>query len=206
MSPSRPSVRPVSRPSKLADITVPLVDLPVVLTPCRPPPQPSIVPRLPPRPTKGQAREDLGVPGWTKWRGIIPAAYPRTFPGALGELNRESQPFGSELEGESKEQRNERCLEILKGILKRRLDAEDALLEARAKAPQDSPSDGTNGASEEAQEPLFVAAESWWRDGASGDGLTLVCAHALGMHKEVNRQFPWSGSWLCDVIKSGHIS
>ncbi|KAL1412834.1 hypothetical protein Q8F55_000583 [Vanrija albida] len=117
-------------------------------------------------------RPDLAPPppGFTRSYHAAPAAYPKELKEATGAASRLPSPFrkSAPSENETKEERSARVTAESVECIRIRTDATQwSLDEAKAAAPPG----------------LWLAAERWRRDKPTG-GVTLVCTHANGLHKE----------------------
>ncbi|TXT15861.1 hypothetical protein VHUM_00364 [Vanrija humicola] len=148
-------------------------------------------PAQPPRP-------DLPPPpaGFTRTYHATPAAYPKELKQATGTSSRLPSPFRKTELGENatKEERGKRMTDETLDLIRQRTEATEwSLDEAKAAAPPG----------------LWLAAERWRRDKPTG-GVTLVCTHANGLHKEVGSYAVCSAGnvtideiWLLDDTNHG---
>lgn len=165
----KPHVGPSAAPSPQGPATV--------LLPLRRPP----LCVAPPHPDRAPLPSTFSPPaGWERTLHAAPAAYPKQSRVSSGSHSRNSAPFGPEPEAkEEVEVRRKRFADEAKVIVKGNLEAE-----SRQWKPQE-----IEEAVRQGGEPQWLSIERWRRKQPVEGGLTLVCAHANGLNKEVNPPF-----------------
>lgn len=164
------------RPDKRLKLTSPVIAPLPHLSLERPPPSRS--PEMPQRPSGPP------IPGFQYTRHIIPAAYPREYPGSTGSLDRSSSPFSSVgAANETREEKSRRIDEDGRRVLRDRLQAQ--------RYAQDASGQAIKNQTLPSSPPLWLGAERWIRSDqkGAGNGVTLVVLHANGFHKEASQAY-----------------